>query len=143
MTFLELTTLHYLNEHQKTPLDDDALTNLMYIVVAVRRQPKRIWEIIKYDSKVILKNVLKTSKKFQYFKKLVENVKAKRGLTGLESIAFVCWYAYNYVDFKSFEKNNVEDIDDNMMHKFNAWYDALNANVHIVHGFKKSQAFLG
>lgn len=138
MTFLELTTLHYLNEYQKTPFDDIALTNLMYIVVAIRRQPKRMWEIIQHDSKAILQNVLKTSKKFVYLRKLVENVKSKYDLAGLESVAFVCWYTFNYIDFKSFEKNKFEDIDENIMYKFNEWYKTLNSNLHIVHGFKKS-----
>ena len=138
MTFLELTTLHYLNEYQKSPLDDIALTNLMYIIVAIRRQPKRIWEIIQDDSKAILQNVLKTSKKFVYLRKLVENVKNKYDLAGLESVAFVCWYTYKFIDFKSFEKNKLEDIDENMISSFKKWYLALNANIHIIHGFKKS-----
>lgn len=138
MTFLDLTTLHYLKEHQKTPFDSNALTSLIYVVVAIRRQPARVWDIVYNDSKAILKNTSKTSKKFLYLQKLIDDVKSKYQFTDLEMIAFVCWYAYNHIDFKSFEKNKLENIDDKTIYNFQEWYKALNTNVHIIHGFKKS-----
>lgn len=140
MTFLDLTTLHYLNEHQKTPFDSNALTSLLYVIAAIRRQPQRTMAIVKYDSKAIVKNVKSTwtSKKFLYLQKLIQDIKSKYEFGDLESIAFVCWYAYNKMNFKSYEKNKLEDANESMIFQFREWYKALNSNVHIVHGFKKS-----
>jgi len=140
MTFLDLTTLHYLKEHQTKPLDSVALTSLVYVFAAIRRQPQRAMDIVKHDSKAIIRNVKSTwtSKRFLYLQQLLENIKSKYELGDLESIAFVCWYAYNKMNFKSIEKNKLEDVDDRMIFSFREWYKALNSNIHIIHGFKKS-----
>lgn len=138
MTFLELTTIHYLKEHYKNPFDNIALTNLAFIVNAVKRQPNRCLDIIQNDSKNILKNISKTSKKFLYFQKLIFDINQKFNFAQLEIIAFICWYSFNYFDFKSFQKNKLENITEDIIKSFQEWYKALNSNLHIVHGFKKS-----
>jgi hypothetical protein len=138
MTYLDLTTLHYLKVQKKAPLDSAKLTDLVYIVAAVKRQPKRIWDIIQNDSKTIMMNVSKLSKKYKYLQQLIIDIKTKFQFSDLEIVAFVCWYTFNYIDLKSFQKNSLDKISDEMLNQFKEWYKALNANVHIVYGFKKS-----
>lgn len=138
MTFLDLTALHYLKDQKKLKFDIDDLTSLMYVVIAIRRQPKRIWEILQSDSKVIMTNVQKLSKKYKHLRKLLFDVKEKYTFTDLEMLAFTCWYSFNHIDFKSFERNTLEKITDLTINQFRDWYKALNMNVHILYGFKKS-----
>lgn len=138
MTFLELTALHYLKIEKKKSFSSEDLANLIYIVAAIRRQPKRIWDIIENDSKSIVMNTPKMSKKFKYFQKFILDVKDKFAFTNLETVAFVCWFTFNYLDLKSFQKNNVESISDKLISEFHDWYKNLNANVHIIYGFKQS-----
>lgn len=140
MTFLDLTTLNYFKVHQKNPFDLNALTSLIYVVVAIRRQPHRAMDIIKNDSKAIIKNANSSwsSKKFQYLQQLIQEIKTKYKFDILESIAFVCWYSYNQLNFKSYMKNKLDEVDESMIFQFREWYQTLNANLHIIHGFKKS-----
>ena len=137
MTFLDLTTLNYFKAHQKNPFDANALTSLIYVVVAIKRQPHRAMDIIKNDSKAIIKNA-KSSKKFLYLQQLIQDIQSKYEFGILESIAFVCWYTYNHLNFKSYLKNKLENVDEKMLDQFHEWYQTLNANLHIIHGFKKS-----
>lgn len=136
--FIDITTLHYLKEHYKYPFDNTTLTNLVFVVNAVKRQPNRCLDIIQNDSKNILKNISKTSKKFLYFQQLITDINQKFKFAKLELIAFICWYTFNYFDLKSFQKNKLENITEDTINSFHEWYKALNSNVHIIHGFKKS-----
>lgn len=138
MTYLDLTTIHYLKVNKKKALDNVDLTNLIYVVAAIRRQPARMWDIISNDSKTIIRNIQKTSKKYTFLMEFLNNIKIKFKLNELEMIAFICWYTFFHLDFKSFQKNSIENISDKIIDDFHDWYKLLNSNVHIIFGFKKS-----
>lgn len=139
MTYIELTTLHYLKEHRKKSFSSDDLTQLVYIVAAIKRQPKRMREIIEKDSSLMLKNVSCFTKKFKFLKEFYLKVKDKLNLSDLEIIGFVCWYSFTYLNFKSFEKNIVEeDITNRIETEFRNWYKTLNENLHVIYKFKQS-----
>jgi len=138
MTYLDISTIHFFKLNKESQFDMNGLTNIAYVILAIKRQPERTNEILNDDCQNIIKNISKLSKKYEHIKKFITDVKDKFATKEFATIAFVCWYFYNWFDFKNWKKNSVKDITEDIQNSFKEWYRSLNANVHIIHGFKES-----
>ena len=138
MTYLDLATIHFLRLDKQKKLELNDLTDIIFVVTAIKRQPERLYEILNDDINNILKNISRISKKYVFLKNFISKFQDKFSLKEFSSIAFVCWYSYNVLDFKKWQKNTIEDFSNELQDNFRNWYKNLNNNVHIIHGFKQS-----
>ena len=138
MTYLDISTIHFFKLNKSSQFNINGLTNIAYVILAIKRQPERTNEILNDDLQNIIKNISKQSKKYEHIKNFILDVREKFAIKEFATIAFVCWYCYNHFDFKNWKKNSVNDVTEEIQNSFKEWYRSLNANVHIIHGFKES-----